>query len=66
MPASYPGPYLVLEPIRRVPNQGDVARMVAEAGFAIGGDFEGDGGAWRDLWGGIVCIRAHIGVKPSG
>jgi 2-methoxy-6-polyprenyl-1,4-benzoquinol methylase len=35
--------------------------MIAEAGFAIGGDFEGDGGAWRDLWGGIACI--HTGVK---
>ena len=66
MPASYPGPYLALEPIRRVTSQGDVARMVAEAGFAIGEDFEGDGGAWRDLWGGIASIRAHTGVKLSG
>ncbi|KAN0118552.1 ubiE/COQ5 methyltransferase family domain containing protein [Russula decolorans] len=56
--ASYQ--YLV-ESIRRFPSQGDFARMIAEAGFAIGGDFEGDGGAWRDLWGGIACI--HTGVK---
>lgn len=56
--ASYQ--YLV-ESIRRFPSQGDFARMIAEAGLAIGGDFEGDGGAWRDLWGGIACI--HTGVK---
>ncbi|KAF8490794.1 UbiE/COQ5 methyltransferase [Russula emetica] len=56
--ASYQ--YLV-ESIRRFPSQGDFARMIAEAGFAIGGDFEGDGGAWRDLWGGIACV--HTGVK---
>jgi 2-methoxy-6-polyprenyl-1,4-benzoquinol methylase len=56
--ASYQ--YLV-ESIRRFPTQGDFARMIGEAGFAIGGDFEGDGGAWRDLWGGIACI--HTGVK---
>ncbi|KAI0274238.1 UbiE/COQ5 methyltransferase [Russula aff. rugulosa BPL654] len=56
--ASYQ--YLV-ESIRRFPSQGDFARMIAEAGFAVGGDFEGDGGAWRDLWGGIACI--HTGVK---
>jgi 2-methoxy-6-polyprenyl-1,4-benzoquinol methylase len=56
--ASYQ--YLV-ESIRRFPSQGDFARMIAEAGFAIGGDFEGDGGAWQDLWGGIACI--HTGVK---
>jgi hypothetical protein len=43
--ASYQ--YLV-ESIRRFPSQGDFARMIAEAGFAIGGDFEGDGGAWRE------------------
>jgi 2-methoxy-6-polyprenyl-1,4-benzoquinol methylase len=40
--------YLV-ESIRRFPSQGDFARMIAEAGFAVGGDFEGDGGAWQDL-----------------
>ena len=56
--ASYQ--YLV-ESIRRFPSQGDFARMIAEAGFAIGGDFEGDGGAWRDPMGGIACI--HTGVK---
>ena len=56
--ASYE--YLV-ESIRRFPSQGDFSRMIADAGFAIGGDFEGDGGAWRDLWGGVACI--HTGVK---
>ncbi|KAH9969930.1 ubiquinone menaquinone biosynthesis methyltransferase UbiE [Russula dissimulans] len=56
--ASYQ--YLV-ESIRRFPSQGDFARLIADAGFAVGGDFEGDGGAWRDLWGGIACI--HTGVK---
>jgi len=35
--------------------------MIAEEGFAIGGDFEGDGGAWRDLRSGITCI--HTGMK---
>ncbi|KAN0127336.1 UbiE/COQ5 methyltransferase [Lactarius tabidus] len=52
--------YLV-ESIRRFPSQGDFAQMIADAGFATGGNFEGDGGAWRDLWGGIACI--HTGVK---
>ena len=56
--ASYQ--YLV-ESIRRFPSQNDFARMIADAGFAVGGDFEGDGGAWRDLWGGIASI--HRGVK---
>ncbi|KAH9980007.1 UbiE/COQ5 methyltransferase [Lactifluus volemus] len=56
--ASYE--YLV-ESIRRFPSQGDFSRMIADAGFAIGGEFEGEGGAWRDLWGGIACI--HTGVK---
>ena len=56
--ASYQ--YLV-ESIRRFPSQGDFAQMIADAGFATGGNFEGDGGAWRDLWGGIACI--HTGVK---
>jgi len=50
-----------VESIRRFPSQGDFARMIAEEGLAIGGDFEGDGGAWRDLWGDIACI--HTGVK---
>lgn len=52
--------YLV-ESIRKFPSQQDFARMIGEAGFATGGNFEGDGGAWRDLWGGIACI--HTGVK---
>ncbi len=56
--ASYQ--YLV-ESIRRFPSQRDFARMISDAGFAVGGDFEGDGGAWRDLWGGIACI--HRGAK---
>ncbi|KAI9465037.1 ubiquinone menaquinone biosynthesis methyltransferase UbiE [Lactarius psammicola] len=56
--ASYQ--YLV-ESIRRFPSQGDFAQMIADAGFATGGNFEGDGGGWRDLWGGIACI--HTGVK---
>ncbi|KAI0287958.1 UbiE/COQ5 methyltransferase [Russula brevipes] len=56
--ASYQ--YLV-ESIRRFPSQADFARMISDAGFAIGGDFEGDGGAWRDLYGGIACI--HTAVK---
>src|SRR6266702_1255742 len=56
--ASYQ--YLV-ESIRRFPSQCDFAQMIADAGFAIGGGFEGDGGGWRDLWGGIVCI--YVGVK---
>ncbi|KAA1469754.1 UbiE/COQ5 methyltransferase [Dentipellis sp. KUC8613] len=52
--------YLV-ESIRRFPSQQDFAQMISDAGFATGGFFEGDGGAWRDLWGGIACI--HMGVK---
>lgn len=52
--------YLV-ESIRRFPSQPDFAKMIADAGFATGGNFEGDGGAWRDLWGGIACI--HTGIK---
>ena len=52
--------YLV-ESIRRFPSQGGFSRMIAEAGFAIGGDSDGEGGAWRDLWGGTACI--HTGVK---
>ncbi|KAI0042483.1 UbiE/COQ5 methyltransferase [Auriscalpium vulgare] len=52
--------YLV-ESIRRFPSQPEFARLISEAGFATGGNFEGDGGAWRDLWGGIACI--HMGVK---
>ena len=56
--ASYQ--YLV-ESIRRFPPQEDFAQMICEAGFATGGDFEGKGGAWIDLWGGIASI--HRGVK---
>ena len=52
--------YLV-ESIRRFPSQEDFAKMVSEAGFATGGYFGGDGGAWRELWGGMACI--HMGVK---
>ena len=52
--------YLV-ESIRRFPSQPDFAKMIADAGFATGGNFEGDGRAWRDLWGGIACI--HTGIK---
>ena len=44
--ASYQ--YLV-ELIRRFSSQGYFARMIGEAGLATGGDFEGDGGTWRDL-----------------
>jgi 2-methoxy-6-polyprenyl-1,4-benzoquinol methylase len=56
--ASYQ--YLV-ESIRRFPSQGGFAQMITDAGFATGGNFKGEGGAWRDLWGGIACI--HTGVK---
>ncbi|KAI0786859.1 UbiE/COQ5 methyltransferase [Abortiporus biennis] len=52
--------YLV-ESIRRFPSQPDFAKMIQDAGFATGGNFEGKDGAWRDLWGGIACI--HTGVK---
>ena len=52
--------YLV-ESIRKFPSQPDFAKMIADAGFATGGNFEGKGGAWRDLWGGIASI--HLGVK---
>lgn len=57
--ASYQ--YLV-ESIRRFPPQSEFAGMIAQAGFKIGDVHEGDGGAWRDLWGGIVSI--HTGKKP--
>ncbi|KAM6494192.1 ubiquinone menaquinone biosynthesis methyltransferase UbiE [Amanita muscaria] len=50
--------YLV-ESIRKFPPQDEFARMIREAGFATGKDVEG--GAWRNLWGGIACI--HTGVK---
>lgn len=56
--ASYQ--YLV-ESIRRFPTQPEFSKMIADAGFSVGGPFEGKGGAWRDLWGGIACI--HTGVK---
>ena len=52
--------YLV-ESIRRFPTQPDFAQMIADAGFTTGGMHEGQGGAWRDLWGGIASI--HTGVK---
>ena len=37
------------------------SRVIAEAGFEIGGDFEGDGGEWEDLqvWGGIASMHTH-------
>jgi hypothetical protein len=35
--------------------------MIEEAGLETGGDFEGDGGEWGDLWGGITCV--HTAVK---
>jgi len=56
--ASYQ--YLV-ESIRKFPPQEDFAQMIRDAGFSTGGDFEGKGGAWMDLWGGVACI--HRGVK---
>ncbi|TFK52275.1 UbiE/COQ5 methyltransferase [Heliocybe sulcata] len=52
--------YLV-ESIRRFPSQPDFAKMIQDAGFSTGGMFEGRGGAWRDLWGGVASI--HTGVK---
>lgn len=56
--ASYQ--YLV-ESIRKFPPQEEFARMIREAGFSTGGDFEGKGGAWQDMWGGVACV--HKGVK---
>ncbi|EJC98871.1 UbiE/COQ5 methyltransferase [Fomitiporia mediterranea MF3/22] len=56
--ASYQ--YLV-ESIRRFPPQEEFGQMIRDAGFATGDDFEGKGGAWTDLWGGIASI--HKGVK---
>ena len=53
--------YLV-ESIRRFPSQPEFAKMIALAGFKTGELHEGDGGAWRDLWGGIASI--HTGTKP--
>jgi len=52
--------YLV-ESIRRFPPQEEFARMIAEAGFTTGKQQEGPGGAWTDLWNGVVSI--HKGVK---
>lgn len=52
--------YLV-ESIQHFPSQSDFAQLIADTGFAVGGDFEGDSSAWWDLWGGIACI--HRGVK---
>lgn len=54
--ASYQ--YLV-ESIRKFPSQPEFAQMIRDAGFVTGEDR--DGGAWTDLWGGIVSI--HKGVK---
>jgi len=56
--ASYQ--YLV-ESIRKFPPQPEFAQMIADAGFATGGMFEGKGGAWRDLTFGVAAI--HTGVK---
>ncbi|KAB5588680.1 Cullin 1 [Ceratobasidium theobromae] len=53
--------YLV-ESIRRFPPQREFASMISQTGFQIGDLHEGEGGAWRDLWGGIASI--HIGKKP--
>lgn len=49
----------VIESMRTFPDQAELAGMIKDAGFATGGDY--NGGAWRDLWGGIACI--HTGVK---
>ncbi|KAF8550813.1 ubiquinone menaquinone biosynthesis methyltransferase UbiE [Imleria badia] len=49
----------MVESIRTFPCQAELAGMIKDAGFATGGDH--NGGAWRDLWGGIACI--HTGVK---
>ncbi|KAG9103516.1 2-hexaprenyl-6-methoxy-1,4-benzoquinone methyltransferase [Ceratobasidium sp. 370] len=57
--ASYQ--YLV-ESIRRFPPQPEFAQMIVQAGFTTGDMHEGEGGSWRDLWGGIACI--HMGTKP--
>lgn len=54
--ASYQ--YLV-ESIRRFPGPEEFTAMIKEAGFVVGGDF--DGGAWTSLWGGVACI--HRAVK---
>ena len=56
--ASYQ--YLV-ESIRKFPPQPEFAQMIADAGFATGGMFEGKGGSWRDLTFGVAAI--HTGVK---
>jgi len=55
--------YLV-ESIRRFPPQEQFASMIAEAGFSVGTGRHNRGGAWKDLWDGVVSI--HKGVKlPS-
>lgn len=56
--ASYQ--YLV-ESIRKFPPQDEFSQMIRDAGFTTGGEYEGKGGAWTDLWGGIATI--HKGVK---
>jgi 2-methoxy-6-polyprenyl-1,4-benzoquinol methylase len=50
--------YLV-ESIRRFPSQPEFTGLIKDAGFVTGPEV--DGGAWRDLWGGIACV--HTGVK---
>ncbi|KAG8906629.1 2-hexaprenyl-6-methoxy-1,4-benzoquinone methyltransferase [Tulasnella sp. 403] len=52
--------YLV-ESIRRFPPQHEFAQMIRDAGFTTGENREGNGGSWRDLWGGIASM--HMGVK---
>ncbi|KZO93604.1 UbiE/COQ5 methyltransferase [Calocera viscosa TUFC12733] len=52
--------YLV-ESIRKFPSQPEFAQMIRDAGFTTGEDKDGDGGAWRGLFGGIASI--HSGVK---
>lgn len=49
----------LIESIRKFPPQPKFAHMIRDAGFYTGRDI--DGGAWANLWGGIVCI--HTGVK---
>ncbi|CDZ98227.1 coq5 methyltransferase [Phaffia rhodozyma] len=51
----------LIESIERFPSQPDFAQMIREAGFQTGEMREGEGGAWRDLTGGIASI--HTAVK---
>jgi 2-methoxy-6-polyprenyl-1,4-benzoquinol methylase len=50
--------YLV-ESIRKFPPQPEFASMIKDAGFTSARQV--DGGAWRNLWGGVATI--HTGVK---